>query len=91
MENEYYITTIDENGEPVIYESERFRFSEMEILNLIKICILEKRSIMIGKKILDIYIDSNPDQSYVNKKLNMIGIVTNEKPKPKILRRPKIK
>lgn len=86
MEKEYYLTTTDENDKLIVYESEKFRFSEMEILKLIRICITEERSMTIGKKIMEVFIDSN-DETYVYQKLNMIGVKKHEEQRPKFIKR----
>ena len=70
---------MNEKGIPIVYESDKFKLSEMEILNLIKVCTIERRSKLIGKKLIAIYRDSNPE-TYAEEKLNLIG-VKNEKPK----------
>lgn len=59
-ENEFedYYLAIEENGETILYKSEKFRLSEIDIINLIKICLVQKRAVSLGKKILEVYKDS---------------------------------
>jgi len=73
---EYFLSTKDEKGDFLIYQSDNFRFSEIDIINLIKICLIEIRSKSIGKKILAVYRDSNKHrQDVVQEKLKLIGIM----------------
>lgn len=81
---EFYIATKykNKNNEFIVYSSEPFKLSEIDIINLIKICILEARSKSIGKRILAIYEDSTQERKEVTKqRLKYIGI-DNEKEKP---------
>lgn len=74
----------------LVYLSEPFKFSEIDIINLIKICIIEGRSKYLGRKILSIYRDSNEDRKeLINDKLKMIGVETDGE--PEIKRKPKTK
>lgn len=75
---DFFLSCIDENNKFLIYQSEPFKFSEIEILNLIKICIIEQRSKKIGKKILSVYTDA-VDKKIAKFKLNKIGIEYDEK------------
>jgi hypothetical protein len=62
-------------GDFIIYTSESFKLSEIDIITLIKICILETRSKAIGKKILAVYEDSTEDRKELTRKrLKYIGI-----------------
>jgi hypothetical protein len=79
-EKYYYLSTKGDNNISIIYESDRFKFEEFEILSLIRILMIERRNIMIGKKILDVYMDSNPEGS--KEKLKKIGIIKNGNDKP---------
>lgn len=78
-EKEYYLSTKKEH-EYLIYSSEQYKFTELEIINLIKICIVEGRSKLIGKKILSIYRDTQENLDKAEEKLSLIGIKQNEKP-----------
>lgn len=75
-EKEYYLSTLDENGAYLIYTSEGFKLSEIDVINLIKICLIEARSKTIGRKILEVYKDSN--KKLAEEKLKKIGIENNE-------------
>ena len=57
-EKEYFLSTLDERGDLLVYQSDKFKLSEFDIINLVKICLIERRNILIGKKILDVYRDS---------------------------------
>ena len=73
---EYYLSTKDSRGDFLIYASDIFKLSEIDIINLVKICLIEIRSKSIGKKILAVYRDSNQHRSeIVQEKLKMIGIL----------------
>jgi len=79
-DKEYFIATIDLDGKYLIYTSERYKMSEMDLLNLIKICIIERRNKEVGKKILDIYEDSNSHRSEItNERLKKLGIKNGNK------------
>ena len=82
---DFYFAIKDYDGKYLIYQSENYRFSELDILNLIKLCILERRSVYLGKKILSIYEDStssNPSRMKLSKeRLKNLGLLKeNEKP-----------
>ena len=63
------------------YESEPFRFSELDIINIIKICLIQKRAISLGKKFLAIYKDSTENRKEMtNERLKLIGIQNAEEP-----------
>ena len=51
----YFLSTKDERGDFLIYQSDMFKLSEIDIINLVKICLIEIRSKSIGKKILAVY------------------------------------
>ena len=92
MENtENFFMSVKERGEYVIYSSESYAFTELEILNLIKICIVEGRNRRLGKKILSIYRDCSQGterEILVNKRLEAIG-VKNENKETTARRNPK--
>lgn len=74
-EKEYYLSTTDKRGDLLVYETDKFKLSEFDIINLIKICLIERRSILLGKKILDVYRDSTEyKEEEVIEKLKKIGI-----------------
>lgn len=88
---DFFITTIDEKGRYVIYESEKFRLSEIDLINLIKICNIERRSVLIGNKLLDAYRDcTNHRKEITEERLNLIGI-KNKDEHPTIRKRAKKK
>ena len=91
-DKEYYISTKDDNGKFVVYESESFRLSEIDLINLIKICIIESRSKSIGRRLLGAYRDSTENRKTITEqRLNLIGIKENGNEKPKIAKKPKRK
>lgn len=73
---EYYLSTKDKNGyTDLIYSSEAYKFSEIEILNLIRLCIVDRRHIGIGNKLLLIYKDSTLHRiDLTSERLKKIGI-----------------
>lgn len=85
MENkEYYLATTNDKGEFIVYTSEPFKLTELEIIKLIKICMIECRDKTIGKRILSAYRDSTNDRiALTEQRLNDIGIKANGKPEIK--------
>jgi hypothetical protein len=82
-EKEYFIATIDTDGKPLIYMSAKFKLSEIDLINLIKICLVEQRSKGIGNKLKDAYIDSTTHRPDITKeRLNRIGITDNADERP---------
>jgi len=91
---EFYIATKSAKfkGEFVVYASDPFKLSEIDIINLIKICILEARSKSIGKRLLAIYEDSTDDRKELTKqRLKYIGIEDEAKPTRTNRKSPTIK
>ena len=91
---EFYIATKSPKfkGEFVVYASDPFKLSEIDIINLIKICILEARSKSIGKRLLAIYEDSTDDRKELTKqRLKYIGINEDEKPTRTTRKNPTLK
>jgi hypothetical protein len=78
-ESEFFITTKDENGKFWTYESLCYKLTEIDLLNLIRMCFVHKRSITIGEKLIAIYRDCKKE---ADKNLKNIGVPINEKPKP---------
>lgn len=73
-EKEYFISTKNKN-DFLIYASESFKLSEIDLINLIKICLIESRNKTIGRKILSVYYDSTKEREHLTKeRLRMIGI-----------------
>lgn len=76
----YYISIKDEFGNYVSYVSEKFRISELEIINLIRLLFTERRSRILGLKILEIYRDANEHRkSEIFETLKKLGV--NDEPK----------
>jgi len=83
FDKEFYLATKDEKKHTWIYESEAYKFSELDILNLIKICIIDKRSKSLGRKILIIYEDSTKyREEKTRERLEKIGIYNEKKDRP---------
>jgi len=79
---EYFILTKDEKGGWVSYQSEKFRLNEDDMVNLIRVCLIERRFISCGNRLLEIYKDStNYRIGLTIEKLKKIGINDNERPK----------
>lgn len=88
---DFFLSIKERKSGFVIYSSEGYKFTEIDIINLIKICLIEQRSKAIGKKILDIYKDSTNDRrELTEKRLTMMGLPTEEK-KLEIKKRPKVR
>jgi hypothetical protein len=92
FDKEYFISTKDESGF-LIYSSEPFKLSEIDFINLIKVCLIEARNKTIGRKILAIYRDSTEDRKkeVTKARLKMIGVEDEEFPRPSRERKPKIR
>lgn len=92
-EKEYFIATSDDSdGKPVIYQSEKFKLSEIDLINLIKICLIEQRSKGIGNKLKDIYLDSTQHRIEITQeRLSKIGLKDNGNNNPVKFSRTKIK
>lgn len=92
-EKEYFVATLDDDdGKPVIYTSEKFRLSEIDLINLIKICLIEQRSKGIGNKLKDIYLDSTQHRIEITQeRLSKIGLKDNGQTKPEKPNKPRIR
>jgi hypothetical protein len=90
---EFYLSTKDEKEGFIVYVTEPFKLSERDIINLIKICLINARDKTIGKKILAIYRDATAHKKHiVQEKLKLIGITDETKPSPeKLGKRTKIR
>lgn len=76
---EYYFSIKNKKKQYEIFESEKYKLTELDLLNLIKMCIIERRSKYIGTKILNVYEDSiEDDKDIVNERLKKIGINKDE-------------
>jgi hypothetical protein len=90
-DKEFFLCTKDDDKNFVIFTSDTYKFSEFDVLNLIKICIIEQRSKAIGNKILEVYKDSTEHKKEIAKeRLKKLGVSYDEK-KPTIKRKPKTK
>ena len=89
-DEEYFIATVDDTGNYIIYTSEKFKLSEFDLINLIRICLIEQRSKLIGTKILEAYRDSTQHKKIITKK-RLEGIGIKEYDKPTKRKKPKTK
>jgi len=88
-EQNFYIATRDRKGDFLIYSSDKYKLSEIDLINLIKILIIERRSQKIGERVLDIYRDSTiHKKDEVQQKLSLIGIKDNGDNRPVSSKRP---
>jgi hypothetical protein len=80
-DQDYFVSTKDEKGDFIIYESEGFRLDEIDFINLIKICLIEKRNMGVGRKLLEVYRDSTQHKKEIaDDRLKRIGLPENSKP-----------
>lgn len=93
MFEEFYLAVkIKNKNDYIVYTSDSFKLSEIDIINLIKICILEARSKIIGRKILSFYEDSTSSRKEITEeRLKKIGLQRNEKAETTTRRNPRIK
>jgi hypothetical protein len=92
MDKTFFLATIDDEGEFLIYGSEPFKLTEIDLINLIKVCLIEARNKTIGRKILAVYRDCTEDRKHITqKRLELIGITEEQKPNPTKERKPNIK
>jgi len=90
-DKDYFIAT-KERDEFMIYASDIFKLSEIDFINLIKICLIEARSKAIGKKILAVYRDSTQHRKEITQeRLKLIGVMEDGNTKPTRQSRPKIR
>lgn len=76
----YFITTKDKKGDYVSYVSEQYRLSELEILQIIRLMVIERRNIRLGNKILAVFRDATEHRKdEVVSKLKQLGINDDEK------------
>jgi hypothetical protein len=74
-DQDFCIATLGENGEYVIYNSRNFKLSEIDMLSLIKMLIVERRSKLIGEKLLAVYQDGTRHRQQITlDRLRKIGI-----------------
>jgi hypothetical protein len=92
MDKEYFISTKDEKDEFMIYGSDLFKLSEIDLINLIKVCLIEARNKTIGRKLLAIYRDSTEKRKHITQaRLKLIGVEDEQLPKPTKERKARIK
>jgi hypothetical protein len=90
-DKEYFIATKEKN-EYMIYASDIYKLSEIDFINLIKICLIEMRSKAIGKRILAIYRDSTEHRKEITQqRLKLIGVIEDGNTKPTKQSKPKIR
>lgn len=87
---QFYISIEHGKNNYIIYTSEPFLISEMELLSLIKLCYVKRRNKVIGNKLMEIYKDSTSDRELLTtQRLKAIGIIQNETPTRTKQRNPK--
>lgn len=92
QDKEYYIATTDEKGEMIVYNSVAYKLSEIDLINLIKICLKEERNKGLGRKLLDAYKDSTLHRPQItNRRLSLIGIEEKPKEQPETIKKPKLR
>lgn len=81
MEEQYFfISTKDKRGEYVSYVSEKYRISELEVMQIIRLMVIERRNIRLGNKILEVYRDATGHRKEeVASRLRQLGINDDEK------------
>lgn len=85
MEKEYFLAHKDDKNKKKtwVYDSDKYKFTEIDMLNAIKIFIVEGRNKSLGKKFLAVYEYANEsDLTQAQAKLNKIGIQQNGNIKP---------
>jgi hypothetical protein len=81
----YYLGTYLGNGDKLVYESDLYSFTELDVLNMIKILLVEGRNRSLGRKFLEVYRDSTESRKDLsNTRLKLIGINENGDRKPTI-------
>ena len=66
----------------LIYKSDRFKLSELEMIKLIRVLLVDRRNVEIGRKLLDIYSDATGYSQKTIEKLKQIGLEFGENGKP---------
>lgn len=88
----YYVCVKDKKSNFVVYESEPFRLSEIDFINLIKILMIERRNTKIGQRLVKIYQDSTIDRpDLTNERLQKIGLNQEKNEKTKANRNTQFK
>jgi hypothetical protein len=84
---EFYLA-IDEGKDVIIYRSEKFALTTIDLINLIKICLVQRRAVDLGKKILAVFLDTEKDKKRTYEILNNIGLKIQED-KPDTIKKTK--
>jgi hypothetical protein len=82
----YYYISIDDEERGfghLIYKNEKFRISEIDMINLIRILLVERRNVTLGRKILDVYNDSTGYSEQTLEKLKQIGLEYKQENEPR--------
>lgn len=91
-DKEFFLATRDKIGDYLIYSSEAYSLSEVDLINLIKICLVERRSIAIGRKLVEVYRDGTKEREDITEqRLNIIGVKDDGKREPTKRANPKTK
>ena len=89
---DFYVATKDKDGDFLVYDSEGYKLSEIDLINIIKILMIEKRNTGIGRKFLDVYRDATEHRKEITeKRLNIIGIPSQNGTEPTLAKRTKNK
>lgn len=78
---DFFIVIRQPHGSYCVYESDKYKIGEDEFLKLIKVCVIQGRSVTTGRKFIDIFRDAVGVEG--EKKLNAIGVKNNQPTKLK--------
>ena len=79
-EQYFFISTQDKSGGYVSYVSEKYRLSELEIMQIIRLMVIERRNVRLGNKILEVFRDSTEHRKEdIIGRLKQLGINDDEK------------
>jgi hypothetical protein len=65
-----------------IYASDKYKLTELDIINLIKLLLVNRRDVSVGRKILAMYQDCTDYAPKTYEKLKNIGIIVDENEQP---------
>jgi hypothetical protein len=85
-EGKYYYIAIDDEERGfghLIYKNEKFRITEMEMIKLIKILLVDRRFVSLGQKMLDVFNDSTGYSEQTLQKLKEIGLEYKQENEPR--------
>jgi hypothetical protein len=83
LEHEYYLATKDEKKAFLVYTSAIYKLDEFDILNLIKILVVEERNKKLGNKVLAFYRDCTAHKKEeALEKLKQMGVPVEHDTKP---------